>query len=241
MAGAKKGGAREPKAAGKGGKSAAADKSDPKQLIMEEFDRELRESFGFIEEKLGKTFGGPLGAIVRKIAGELFGWFIRMGGTDRGRRSFEMIVDQAAKAGRDNVKDVIDASLDHYLKLNELFIRASKNHPGLDRLRQALREEYEARLEIYGPLMESTGETYAELVRAAFPQQATLRGLMDRQFAATERVLGLMESEDGLFKIPTLVRKPVLKVIRSAYTIMRERIEKGTDRIYRESGDGSRE
>lgn len=203
-----------------------------KQIIMEDFDRELEESFKFLEGKLGDVFGGPLGRIVRKVADELFGWFVKMGGTERGRRSFEMILDEAQNFNGKNLDQIIGKTMEAYLKLNELFIRADRNHESLDKLKALLREEYEARLKIYGPLMGATADSYGELVRKSFPDRKVLDKLMKGQFEATEKVLDLIESENGLMRIPSFVRKPVLKVVRSSYALMRERIEKGTDKIY---------
>ncbi|MBI2061457.1 MAG: hypothetical protein HYT87_17090 [Nitrospirae bacterium] len=213
-------------------KSKSKTGSKAKQIIMDDFDRELNESFKYLEGKLGDVFGGPLGRIVRKVADELFGWFVKMGGTERGRRSFEMILDEAQRFNGKNVDDIIEKSMEAYLKLNELFLRADRNHESLDKLKALLHEEYEARLKIYGPLMGATADSYGELVRKTFPDRKVLDKLMKDQFDATEKVLDLIANENGLMRIPTLVRKPVLKVVRSSYALMRERIEKGTDKIY---------
>lgn len=206
--------------------------SKARDIIMNDFDRELQESFEYLEQKLAGSFGGPLGKLIHKVADELFSWFIRMGGTERGRRSFEMILDEAAKVSGGNLSQVVDQALEHYLKLNEMFVRADKKHASIGRMRAALKKEFEARMKIYAPLMKEEAASYAELVRKAFPTREGIGRLMDEQFAATEEVLDMLESENGLIRIPAVVRKPVLKIVRSSYQFMRQRIEAGTDRIY---------
>ena len=216
-----------------GAKSTKSARSDKKrELILGEFDRVIDSSIAYLEEKIAERFGGLLGRLLRKIASELFAWFLKMGGKERGLKTFEYIVDRAFEVNDGNFDRVIDAGFDKYLKHNDVWLRANKTHPAAGRLEAILKDEFRKRVVIYVFLVQGEGDTYFELVRSAFPEKKKLLGLMDEQFEASAEIIRLISEEQGLIRVPSALKSPVLKIVRTCLDLMEEKLKKDTEAIY---------
>lgn len=204
-----------------------------KKLIMDEFDKELEAGVEYLEERLSSHFGGLIGAAIRRVSRQLFSWFVSVGGMERGRKGFEYTIDKARDVEKKSIEEVVEKGRGQYLRHHELYIRSKKSHPSFQDLTEALTEEFRTRLIIYAPLVAAEGEDYAGLVRSAYPEGKDLKARVREHLASTEKVLSLVESADGLLGIPRLLKDPVLKVVRSSFSFMKDRLLHKTDEIYR--------
>jgi len=214
-------------------KPANSVKSDKKRdLILGEFDRVIDSTIAYLEDKIAERFSGILGKVLRKIASELFGWFLKMGGKERGLKTFEYIVDRAFEVDDGNLDGVIDAGFEKYLKHNDVWLITHRTHPAAARLEAILKDEFKKRVIIYTHFVHGKGDTYPEMVRNAFPEKKKLLDMIDEQFEATWKIINLVNDEKGLIKVPSALKSPALKIARTCLEVMEEKIKKDTEAIY---------
>jgi len=205
--------------------------NEKKEIVFNEFEKEIKHTGDFFQEEIGRRFKGLFGVVVKRVARELFNWIISAGALDRGRRNFKYVLDVAEIVDGD-IKRTVDKMIEGYLKTNELYIRADKAHPSFNKLKSLLKEEFEARLKIYNPILKSDGNDYGELVRGAFTHKKDILHLTEKYFDVIDRIVKCMDEEKGLIRIPSAIRNPIIKIIKISFDSMKEKILNDIDLIY---------
>jgi predicted KAP-like P-loop ATPase len=130
-----------------------------------------------------------------------------------------------------NLDVVVKKNLEDYLKTEEAYIRANKNHESFPQLVSLLEEIFRTRVYIITELLRGKGETYDELVRTAFSREEVEK-VTRKQFELAERVINLVKEEKGLIRIPFIIRLEVFRLLETEFDWYKRNIEEEINKMY---------
>jgi hypothetical protein len=201
------------------------------EIIREELVFELNQGLIYVHQRIRNLYGGLLGKWLNPIAAIFFGFFQERKFKERLFNQLDLLFKVASSPDTE-FEDCVREHFEEYLKNEEIYIRANPKHPRFDYLLEILRDIYTSRVTYLSNLLRAEGETYAELVRNCYPNRRGVELLLGNQYRYLDEIMELLKNEEGLFKIPSMIRTEVMLVIKDSYRYAKEKLNERLDRIY---------
>lgn len=206
-----------------------------KEILRLWFERQLSVGARYLDDQVAHLYGGVMGAIVNPFVVVFYRFIQRERVLNRARRQLNILLD----ATEDVEQGLsVDAALDKWteplLKTEELYFRCDRDHPDFPQVLPFVREAWRGRLESLARMVRAEGQSFDDLMRSAF-SRAEAEEFWNIQYRVLERLLDLVEQSDML-KVPKIIRKEVLGLMRTGYAWYRNWMGEEILRIYREGG-----
>lgn len=196
--------------------------------VQVELDRGAR----FLEQRVGRMFGGLPGMFLNPLCGLAY----RSVGREEIVRRAQQQVDILLGAAKDHgprPEAIFDGHLTRYLAQDEVNARANRRHRRFPELEGLVREVYVARVEPLSLLLHrGIGEDYPDLVRSVWPMRDGAHRIVEREFLYSDRILALAREERDLILGPPLVRREVGDVLKDTYAWYKAAMHRTLDEVY---------
>jgi hypothetical protein len=191
----------------------------------------MEEGLKYTDYRIRNLYGGVTGFFVNPIATMLYRYLGVGAVKRRWLERFKLMIDCIKKFRGKNLDSFVDRYLEDHLRINDTYLRANKNHPKFPELVSILREIFKYKIDLYSKIIRGSGDTYPELVRSVFSRKE-FEKYVERGFELEVKVIELTEKEKGLIKIPPLIRREAIFLLKSGVQEARRRVEQRMDRIY---------
>lgn len=180
-----------------------------KEVLRKELYASLEETLGLVERRMRSLVPGLIGGLISPVLQGLFKWLGRDRARLRGRRMIDFILEWGAVDGE--LDGVVGDSFEEFLKVDEVWNRVQKGHPGAAEMKELLRNAYRNRLRGVRALLGGDGETWLDLARSGFPKRKELEALCDEQLKLGERMVELMEKNPAMVRPPEFLGRAVFR------------------------------
>jgi len=202
-----------------------------KEIIRKELTVEIDQGLEVIKNRIGHLYKGLFGRVMNPIVKQLFVWFGLERARETGLKRVDFVLDRITKYKGD-MDSWVEKNFEEYLNYNEEYLRANKKHPKIEDLKCSIKKELRSRVELLMKLLDGEGDTYAELLKSAFPKRSDVETVARNQLDALAELMEFAEKEEGLVKIPRVIKKEVFVVARAGFNYAEKRVNERMDKTY---------
>ncbi|MEM3087453.1 MAG: hypothetical protein QXO51_02360 [Halobacteria archaeon] len=206
-----------------------------KEILRLWFERQLTVGARYLDDQVAHLYSGAMGAIVNPFVVVFYRFMQRERVLNRARRQLSILL-----GATDDVEQglSVDAALDRWtgelLRTEELYVRCDRDHPDFPKVLPFVREAWRGRLDSLVRMVRAEGHSFDDLMRNSF-SRAEAEEFWNIQYRVLERLLDLAEQSEML-RVPKIIRKEVVGVMRAGYAWYRQWMTEEIRRIYREAG-----
>jgi hypothetical protein len=201
-------------------------------LINGRLDRELKRGSEYMDYKVAHMYSGVFGMIVNPLVSLIYKFAARESIIKRAQRQLDLIVSCASKYNGKNLDALVDEHLEEYLNTEEAYVRGNRNHKKFPEVKKILRSAFRARLAAVTEILDGEGETYDDLARSVFPKREQSEKLCNEQLEIAEKLIVMLDEEKDLVRIPSLIRKEVLTMLRSGFEWYKKTLKEELEEMY---------
>ncbi|MEW5944558.1 MAG: hypothetical protein AB1742_00010 [bacterium] len=205
------------------------------EIVRAEMRSRIDEGIKYTDRMIENLHGGIVGIFVNRLALFIFAWLGRDRAREEGIREIDHAIYVAAQCVHDegaNLDDLIDKNFNGYLKHHPLYRRCDMDHPRFNDITALMREGLKTRADFYYQLLRRDAGCYEDLLKTAFPNKEDSMRVVDRQHEIVQEAFELVSREKELLKVPSIIRRDVLKIIRRTDDYGNSRLKKRINEIY---------
>lgn len=206
-----------------------------REIVRLWFERQIAVGASYLDDQVAHLYGGVMGAVVNPFVVVFYRFIQRERVLNRIRRQLNLLLDAT-----DDVEQglPVDAALDKWteplLKTEELYFRCDRGHPDFPKVLPFVREAWRGRLDSLARMVAAEGQSFDDLMRNAF-SRAEAEEFWNIQYRVMEGLLDLVEQSEML-RVPKIIRKEVVGVMRAGYAWYRRWMGEEILRIFEGSG-----
>ncbi|NVM27326.1 MAG: hypothetical protein HWN65_00680 [Candidatus Helarchaeota archaeon] len=181
---------------------------------IKEFEATLREIKKLIREDF---YSGVWGLLFNRIIVLIYKLFFSSEIRKKVLSQFELILE-VGKEYDENPEEILDKYFDEYLKNDPAYARIEKNHPKTPEIVERIKHQFLLLVKRANNLLNSEGETYYDLIFDAYKTKDAAEKAYTELMRNTEDHVEFA-IKNKLLKISSLVRKPIIKIVRKELEI----------------------
>lgn len=209
-----------------------------RDLILEKFMEEFDIGMKYMKDQVRHNlYDGLTGWLLNPIASWLYKIFVAPSIRDHALDNFNTLLECAQEFNGnevclDSAIKIIEERFDELTENDPSYQRFDKKHEKAEEMIQLIKEGFAQQLLLTKKLIDSSGETYEEIIRNAFKTRNTFMQFTDEQLENTLRGLNLLVTEKKLLKVPSIIKKQTQRLLKKGYDYTAERAYIQVDEIF---------
>lgn len=202
-----------------------------KEILRLWFERQLTIGARYLDDQVAHLYSGVMGALVNPFVVVFYRFIQRERVLNRARRQLQVLLDATDDVEQGlSVDSALDKWTEMLLKTEELYSRCNRDHPDFPKVLPPIREAWRGRLDSLVRMVRAEGHSFDDIMRNAF-SHAEAEEFWNIQYRVLEGLTDLVEQSEML-RVPKIIRKEVVGVIRAGYAWYRRWMGEEMARIY---------
>lgn len=206
------------------------------QIIKEELINEMDMGLDYIQQCIGKMYGGITGWVFNPIAKLIYNILTRKDIRDKAINQIDIVMECAMKYDGSNLEDLVEAYIEDYMFNDQSFHHCKKTHKAYPLIENLMKDLFKSRIHPSHKMLLAEGESYEELTQNTYPARDDALNFLQKELEFSYQVLAVIKANKSVMKIPSFVRDGILKIMEFGQKYAKERLTNRINEIFEFNG-----
>jgi len=212
------------------------------KLMKDAWSKEISDGLQYIEDNMGEVIIESLIKSVKlsKVADTMSGPMLRQVYNiflndleSQTIKQLDVFIDAAKEYNGNNLDEIFELYKKRYLKFDITAQNLKKKHKNYDEIVAFQLQTYRHRIVETANMMKVGESTsYEEIIKKTYLDEKTAKKQLFKQIGYTQKAINLIIQDMSVFKIPEMIKRPVIDVLKMGYKHTLEYLKGTTQDLY---------
>jgi len=212
------------------------------KLMKDAWSKEISDGLQYIEDNMGEVIIESLIKSVKlsKVADTMSGPMLRQVYNiflndleSQTIKQLDVFIDAAKEYNGNNLDEIFELYKKRYLKFDITAQNLKKKHKNYDEIVAFQLQTYRHRIVETANMMKVGESTsYEEIIKKTYLDEKTAKKQLFKQIGYTQKAINLIIQDMSVLKIPEMIKRPVIDVLKMGYKHTLEYLKGTTQDLY---------